>query len=136
HLKMTDHDTITEFTKSEVLNLLKQTVRPEFINRIDEIIMFTPLNPSEIKKIVNLQLKGVSKMLLEKNIILETTEDAINALAEKGFDPQYGARPVKRVIQKEILNELSKELLSGRIQPESTIILDAFDDKLVFRNKN
>ncbi|MDP2088593.1 MAG: ATP-dependent chaperone ClpB [Flavobacteriaceae bacterium] len=135
NLKMAERDTVTEFTKLEVLSLLKQTVRPEFINRIDEIIMFTPLNEEEIREIVQLQLKRVSKILSEKNIILEVTEDALTSLVEKGFDPQYGARPVKRVIQKEVLNELSKELLSGRIQPESTIILDAFDDKLVFRNK-
>lgn len=135
NLKMAERDTVNEFTKLEVLNLLKQTVRPEFINRIDEIIMFTPLNEKEIRQIVQLQLNGVSKMLLEKNIVLETTDEAILSLAHKGFDPQYGARPVKRVIQKEVLNELSKELLSGRIQPESTIILDAFDEKLVFRNK-
>ena len=134
NLKMAERDTVTEFAKLEVLNLLKQTVRPEFINRIDEIIMFTPLNEKEIRQIVQLQLDGVSKMLSEKNIILEVSEDALICLAEKGFDPQYGARPVKRVIQKEVLNELSKELLSGRISQNSSILLDAFDDKLVFRN--
>ena len=136
NLKNADRDAITEFTKLEVLNLLKQTVRPEFINRIDEIIMFKPLNEIEIREIVQLQLKGVSKLLAEKNIHLETTEDALISLAKKGFDPQYGARPVKRVIQKEVLNELSKELLSGKITQNSSILLDAFDDKLVFRNKN
>jgi ATP-dependent Clp protease ATP-binding subunit ClpB len=136
HIKMAERDTITEFTKLEVLALLKQSIRPEFINRIDEIIMFTPLNEIEIREIVQLQLKGVSKLLAEKNIHLEATEDALISLAKKGFDPQYGARPVKRVIQKEVLNELSKELLSGRITQDSSILLDAFDDKLVFRNQN
>ncbi|HEX5743123.1 MAG TPA: AAA family ATPase, partial [Flavobacteriaceae bacterium] len=136
HIKMSERDAITEFTKLEVLALLKQSIRPEFINRIDEIIMFTPLNEIEIREIVQLQLKGVSKLLAEKNIHLETTEDALISLAKKGFDPQYGARPVKRVIQKEVLNELSKELLSGRITHDSSILLDAFDDKLVFRNQN
>ncbi|MDH3381273.1 MAG: AAA family ATPase, partial [Flavobacteriaceae bacterium] len=135
HIKMAERDTITEFTKLEVLALLKQSIRPEFINRIDEIIMFTPLNEIEIREIVQLQIKGVSKLLAEKNIHLEATEDALISLAKKGFDPQYGARPVKRVIQKEVLNELSKELLSGRITQDSSILLDAFDDKLVFRNK-
>ena len=131
-----DMDTVMESTKIEVLGLLKQTIRPEFLNRIDDIIMFTPLSESDIKQIVGLQLKGVSKMLTKQNIILDATEEAINYLAEKGFEPQYGARPVKRVIQKEVLNKLSKEILSGKIHTDSIILLDSFNDTLVFRNEN
>jgi ATP-dependent Clp protease ATP-binding subunit ClpB len=131
-----DHDTAMESAKIEVTGLLKQTVRPEFLNRIDDIIMFTPLSKDDIKKIVGLQLKGVTKMLAKQHITLDATEEAIEYLSVKGFDPQYGARPVKRVIQKEVLNELSKELLSGRIHAESIILIDSFDDRLVFRNEN
>jgi ATP-dependent Clp protease ATP-binding subunit ClpB len=134
-IDMTNRDAITESTKLEVVTLLRQTIRPEFINRIDEIIMFTPLNKEEIKQIVKIQLNGLIKMLSEQDIKIEYTEDLIEALAEKGYDPQFGARPVKRVIQKEVLNELSKEILSGRITSTSHILLDAFDDKIVFRNK-
>jgi ATP-dependent Clp protease ATP-binding subunit ClpB len=134
NIDMSKRDSITENTKIEVVELLKQTVRPEFLNRIDEIIMFTPLNKAEIKQIVNLQLKGVSKMLANKNIVFDATEEAITALGEKGYDPQFGARPVKRVIQREILNELSKEILAGKITADSSILLDAFDGKFVFRN--
>jgi len=115
--------------------LLRQTIRPEFLNRIDEIIMFTPLNKVEIKQIVNIQLKNLTRMLKEKDIQIEYTDDLIETLANKGFDPQFGARPVKRVIQKDVLNELSKEILSGKITAASHILLDAFDDKIVFRNK-
>ncbi|SDW93400.1 ATP-dependent Clp protease ATP-binding subunit ClpB [Lutibacter oricola] len=134
-MDMAKRDLITEATKVEVIGLLRQTIRPEFLNRIDEIIMFTPLNKAEIHKIVNLQLKSLAKMLQEKDIKIEFTDEAIETLATKGFDPQFGARPVKRVIQKDVLNELSKEILSGKITATSHILLDAFDDKIVFRNK-
>ncbi len=130
-----DPETAMEGAKIEVLALLKQTVRPEFLNRIDDIIMFTPLSKTDIHKIVELQLKGVSKMLLKQNIVLDATPEAIAYLAQKGYDPQYGARPVKRVIQREVLNELSKEILAGKITTESVILLDSFDDGLVFRNQ-
>jgi ATP-dependent Clp protease ATP-binding subunit ClpB len=126
----------TEVAKNEVLNLLKQMVRPEFINRIDEIVMFTPLTNENIKEIVGLQLKSVTKMLAKQLITLDATPEAINYLAEKGYDPQFGARPVKRVIQKEVLNELSKEILSGKIAVDSIILLDCFDGQLVFRNQS
>ena len=135
-IDMTKRDILTEATKVEVLGLLRQTVRPEFLNRIDEIIMFTPLNKKEIHQIVKLQLNNLAAMLKDKNIAIDFTKDVIEALAEKGYDPQFGARPVKRVIQKEVLNELSKELLSGKITSSSNILLDAFDDKIVFRNVN
>jgi ATP-dependent Clp protease ATP-binding subunit ClpB len=125
----------TEAAKVEVLGLLKQTVRPEFINRIDEIVMFTPLTSANIQQIVGLQLKSVTKMLAQQNITLDATPQAIQYLSEKGFDAQFGARPVKRVIQREVLNQLSKEILSGHIKTESIILLDSFDGKLVFRNQ-
>ena len=129
-----DVTTATEAAKAEVLGLLKQTVRPEFINRIDDIVLFTPLGKSEIEKIVALQLNWVKKLVSEQQITLEATEEAIQLLSEKGYDPQFGARPVKRVIQKLVLNQLSKEILSGKITTNSNILLDAFDDELVFRN--
>ncbi|WP_395062236.1 ATP-dependent chaperone ClpB [Flavobacterium sp.] len=126
----------TEAAKLEVLGLLKQTVRPEFINRIDEIVMFTPLTAANIKQIVGLQLKSVTKMLAQQNITMDATPEAIDYLAQKGYDPQYGARPVKRVIQREVLNQLSKEILSGKVTTDSIILLDSFDGQLVFRNQS
>ncbi|HLV39174.1 ATP-dependent chaperone ClpB [Xanthomarina sp.] len=131
-----DIDSAIEAAKVDVLALLKQSVRPEFINRIDDIIMFTPLSKENIKDIVGLQLKGLTKMLSEQNITFDATNEAIKYLAEKGYHPEYGARPVKRVIQKEVLNELSKEILSGKVTTDSIILLDSFDDKLVFRNQS
>ena len=125
----------TESAKVEVLGLLKQTVRPEFINRIDEIVMFTPLTNDNIAQIVGLQLKSVTKMLAQQGITMDATPEAIEYLSQKGYDPQFGARPVKRVIQREVLNQLSKEILAGNIKTESIILLDAFDGQLVFRNQ-
>ncbi len=132
---VSDPETAIEGAKVEVLALLRQTVRPEFLNRIDDIIMFTPLSKSEILEIVKLQLKNVSKMLEEQHIVLDATNEALQYLANKGYDPTFGARPVKRVIQREVLNELSKQLLSGKMSSESIILLDSFDNKLVFRNQ-
>ena len=129
-------DAATEAAKIEVLGLLKQTVRPEFINRIDEIVMFTPLTSANIAQIVSFQLKSVTKMLAQQGIVMDATPEAIAYLSEKGYDPQFGARPVKRVIQREVLNELSKEILSGKITAASIILIDAFDGKLVFRNQS
>ncbi len=128
-------ESAAESAKVEVLGLLKQTVRPEFLNRIDEIIMFTPLTESNIRQIVEYQLKNVANMLEEQHIVLEATPEAIDYLAKKGYDPEFGARPVKRVVQREVLNELSKEILSGKITTDSIILLDSFEDKLVFRNQ-
>ncbi len=125
----------TELAKIEVLGLLKQTVRPEFINRIDEIVMFTPLTTENIAQIVGLQLKSVTKMLAQQGITMDATPEAIAYLSEKGYDPQFGARPVKRVIQRDVLNQLSKEILAGKIATDSIILLDAFDGELVFRNQ-
>ena len=130
-----DIDTAMEIAKTEVLALLKQSVRPEFINRIDDIVMFTPLSQQDILKIVKLQLKGVRKMLTKQGILLDATEEAIKYLAKRGYDPQFGARPVKRVVQREVLNKLSKEILTGSVHTESIILLDEFDDTLVFRNQ-
>lgn len=126
----------TEAAKVEVLGLLKQTVRPEFLNRIDEIVMFTPLTNANIAQIVGLQLKSVTKMLAQQGITMDATPDAIAYLSEKGYDPQFGARPVKRVIQRDVLNRLSKEILAGKIKTDSIILLDAFDGELVFRNQS
>lgn len=130
-----DQYTAIEAAKVDVLALLKQSVRPEFLNRIDDTILFTPLSEAHIKDIVGLQLKGITKMVAAQGITFDATEDAVVYLAKKGFNPEYGARPVKRVIQKEVLNALSKEILAGTITTESIILLDAFDDQLVFRNQ-
>ena len=127
-------DEIAEKAKIEVLNLLKQSVRPEFLNRIDEVVMFTPLTQADIKKIVGLQLTNVIKMLEKQHISLEATPEAISYLAQKGYDPQFGARPVKRVIQREILNELSKQILAGKIKIDSKILIDSSDNQLNFKN--
>lgn len=125
---------LIEETKNEVLNMLKKNIRPEFLNRIDEIIMFTPLNSEQIEKIVRLQINNVEKMLKENNITLVVTDKAIKCLAKAGFDPEFGARPVKRAIQRYLLNDLSKKLLAGSVNSEHPIQVDAENDKLVFRN--
>ena len=130
-----DADTAMETAKIDVLSLLKQRVRPEFLNRIDDIIMFSPLTKSNIKEIVKIQLRGVTKMLSNQSITMDATEEATTYLANKGFEPEYGARPVKRTIQKEVLNMLSKDILGGIVNTDSIILLDAFDNKLVFRNQ-
>ena len=130
-----DLNTAMEAAKIEVLGLLKKAVRPEFLNRIDDTVLFTPLTQKDIEAIVGLQLKNVSKLIKEQGITFDATEDAIKYLAKKGYQPEYGARPVKRVIQKEVLNALSKELLSGAITKDSIILLDVFDEHLVFRNQ-
>ena len=129
-----NHDEVVESTKNQVLDLLKKTIRPEFLNRIDDIIMFTPLNQKEIRSIVNLQLNSVKKMLAENSVTLDFTEAALDLIADKGYDPQFGARPVKRVIQKMVLNELSKELLGGRVNRERPIVIDRQGEQLIFRN--
>ncbi len=130
-----DMDTAMEAAKVDVLGLLKQSVRPEFLNRIDDIVMFSPLTKSNINEIVKLQLLQVSTMLKKQNITLDATDEAIDYLSEKGFQPEFGARPVKRTIQKEVLNKLSKEILAGKVSVDSIILLDQFDGNLVFRNQ-
>ncbi|MBT8282141.1 MAG: AAA family ATPase, partial [Muriicola sp.] len=131
-----DLQSATEAAKIEVMALLKQNIRPEFLNRIDDIIMFTPLSKKNIVDIVRLQIEQLKKMVGKQHITLDATEEAIAYLAEKGYNPQYGARPIKRTIQKEVLNNLSKELLSGNITAESIILIDSFDNGLVFRNQS
>ncbi|UBZ09774.1 ATP-dependent chaperone ClpB [Leeuwenhoekiella palythoae] len=131
-----DPETAMEGAKTEVLGMLKQTIRPEFINRIDDIVMFTPLTRKDIEQVVSLQLKGVTRMLAKQGITLDATAEAIMFLADRGFQPEFGARPVKRTIQKEVLNKLSKEILGGKVTTDSIILLDAFDDELVFRNQS
>lgn len=123
-----------EVAKVEVLGLLKKTIRPEFLNRIDEIIMFNPLSKKDIASIVKLQLKQLSNTLEKNEIHLSWTKEALNEICVRGYDPQFGARPVKRLIQKEILNTLSKQILSGKVKPESEIVLDYFESEFVFRN--
>jgi len=132
---LSDVETAMSAAKGEVLNLLKKSVRPEFLNRIDDIIMFTPLSEGDIKSIVDLQLKLLQKMLIKQGITLDATDEAKAYLAKMGYDPQYGARPVKRVIQREVLNKLSKDILAQNVTAESIILLDQFNDELVFRNQ-
>ncbi|MFQ3326441.1 MAG: ATP-dependent Clp protease ATP-binding subunit ClpB [Salibacteraceae bacterium] len=122
-----------ERTKMDVLGFVKKSLKPEFVNRIDETIMFTPLTKDNIREIIRIQLKGLDKVLKNKNITLSASGEVINHLADLGYDPQYGARPVKRVIQKEVMNELSRSILSGQVKAGDAIILDEFDGKFVFR---
>ena len=129
-----NRDQVVAKTKGELFELLKQTIRPEFLNRIDELIMFTPLNRDELRDIVSLQFKGVQTTLSEMGIEIEASDEALDWLSQLGYDPQFGARPLKRVIQKRILNELSKEILSGKIDKDSKIKLDVFDNQFVFLN--
>ncbi|WP_293945483.1 MULTISPECIES: ATP-dependent chaperone ClpB [unclassified Sphingobacterium] len=135
HLDDDNKEEIIAKTRTEVFDLLKQSIRPEFLNRIDEVIMFTPLSRDEIADIVRLQFAHVQKQLAEQNIYITASDDALDWLAQLGYDPIYGARPLKRVIQKRILNELSKEILSGKISRDSIIQLDVFDGQFVFINK-
>ncbi|RZJ80077.1 MAG: ATP-dependent chaperone ClpB [Flavobacterium sp.] len=131
-----NRDEVIAKTKNELFELLKQTIRPEFLNRIDELIMFTPLQRSEIRNIVDLQFKHVQQTLAEMGITMEASVEALDWLAELGYDPQFGARPLKRVIQKRILNELSKSILAGTVDKDSKIKLDMFDHQFVFLNEN
>jgi ATP-dependent Clp protease ATP-binding subunit ClpB len=125
---------IVEETKQEVFELLRKTIRPEFLNRIDETIMFQPLTRANVLEIVKIQFGMLKKRLKKSNIELEATNEALEWIALEGYDPQFGARPVKRVIQKIVMNELSKSLLSGEIGPDSTILIDLKDGVLSFEN--
>jgi ATP-dependent Clp protease ATP-binding subunit ClpB len=129
-----DKEEVIAKTKNQIFELLRKTIRPEFLNRIDEIIMFTPLDRDEIAEIVKLQFTQLQHTLAEMGITIEATEEALDWLAQLGYDPQYGARPLKRVIQKRILNELSKQILSGKVDKDSKIRLDMFDHQFVFLN--
>ena len=129
-----NQDEIVDKTKIQVFDLLKQTLRPEFLNRIDEIVLFQPLRKKEIAKIVQYQLRGINDMLAKRNIIMTATQDALDYLTNKGYDPVFGARPLKRVIQQEVLNKLSKEILAGNVNDGDRITLDYFEESgLVFR---
>jgi len=133
NLKSGNEESVLEETKNEVFEVLRKSVRPEFLNRVDEVIMFTPLSKTDIHQIVKLQLQLLGDRLAHNNLKMVASNDAIDYLAEKGYDPQYGARPVKRIIQKDVLNELSKYLLSGDVDKSETLVLDVFDGKIVFR---
>lgn len=130
-----ESEELFERTKMELLLLLKQSLRPEFLNRIDEVIMFTPLHRNQIEDIVKLQLSLLSERLKQSDIHLVVTPDTLHYLSEKGYDPQFGARPVKRVIQKEVMNELSKYILSGQLDKSEPLVLDVFDGQVVFRKR-
>lgn len=129
-----NHDEVVEKTKGEVLEMLKQTIRPEFLNRIDETIMFTPLNEREIEEIVGLQINSVKKMLARNGVTLEVTPAALKLLAKEGYDPEFGARPVKRVIHRLVLNRLSKDILAQKVDKDHPIIIDEANDDLIFKN--
>ena len=133
-MNSTNREEIIEKTKTEVLEMLKDNIRPEFLNRIDEIIMFTPLDKDEIKKIVRLQICQVQKMLSENGVTLEVSDSAIEKLCNDGYDPEFGARPVKRTIQRMVLNQLSKDILAQKIDKSNTIHINCIDDELVFEN--
>ena len=135
HISDNNHEKIIEQTKIAVLELLKQTVRPEFLNRIDEVIVFTPLSKKDIRDIVKLQLQGINKILEENGIKMNISDYAVDYIATRGYDPLFGARPVKRVLQRELINELSKEIIAGKITADSTVVVDYFGEKLVFKNK-
>jgi ATP-dependent Clp protease ATP-binding subunit ClpB len=123
-------------TKNEVYQVLKNTIRPEFLNRIDEVIMFEPLSREHIHEIVKIQMTSITKQLKESGFEIEITEEAIDWLAQLGYDPQFGARPMKRVLQKRVLNELSKKILMNEIKKEDVIVVDAKDNQIIFRNKS
>jgi ATP-dependent Clp protease ATP-binding subunit ClpB len=135
-LDLKDHDATIAKTKNEVFELLRKTMRPEFLNRIDETVMFLPLNRSNIHEIVEIQFKQIAAMMLKNNDIeLEATPQAIEWLSELGYDPQFGARPLKRVLQRRVMNELSKMILGGTVDKEKKIIIDAIDGQIIFRNE-
>ena len=134
-VKEKDIETVAEKAKVEVMNLLRQTIRPEFLNRVDEIIMFQPLLRKEIAGIVKIQLNGLVKLVAESGINLQFSDYALEYLSEQGFDPQFGARPLKRLIQKEIVNQLSKRILAGDIDKSKPVLVDVFDNTVVFRNE-
>ena len=127
-------ENIIEETKTHLMEMLKKTIRPEFLNRIDETIMFTPLNRQEIEQIVRLQVSGVKELLEENGVTLEVTDAAISTLADAGFDPQFGARPIKRAIQRSLLNDLSKQLIAGNIDRERPVKVDSDGASLIFKN--
>jgi ATP-dependent Clp protease ATP-binding subunit ClpB len=134
HLTNENREQVIGQTRDDVMEMLKKTIRPEFLNRIDEIIMFTPLDEEQIRQIVTMQLKGVKKMLAKNGITLEVTDAAINLLGKAGYDPEFGARPVKRAIQGMVLNQLSKDIIAAKVNRDHPIIIDSDGDSLIFKN--
>jgi len=130
-----NREKVVDSTRKEVMDLLKQTIRPEFLNRIDEVILFQPLLKSEIKGIIRIQLNTLQQLVARNGISLQFSDYALDFLAENGFDPQFGARPLKRLIQKEIVNQLSKKILAGGIDKTHPVLVDVFDGTVVFRNE-
>ncbi|HZH01557.1 MAG TPA: type VI secretion system ATPase TssH, partial [Flavisolibacter sp.] len=126
---------VLERTKAEVMNRLKETIRPEFLNRVDEIILFQPLMRKEIRGIIRIQLENLKQLVAENGIELQFSEYLLDYLAENGFDPQFGARPLKRLIQKEIVNGLSKKILAGQVDKSHPVLVDVFDGVVIFRNE-
>jgi ATP-dependent Clp protease ATP-binding subunit ClpB len=133
-INSTNREKVLDQTREEVFDLLKKSIRPEFLNRIDEVIMFTPLTEKEIAEIVRLQLKKIEEMLIANDIHLDVTNEAIQLIAAEGYDPQYGARPLKRVLQREVLNKLSKMILADEIRKDKKIVISVKDSKLEFSN--
>ncbi|HLG40596.1 MAG TPA: AAA family ATPase, partial [Chitinophagaceae bacterium] len=134
-IKEKDIESAAEKAKVEVMNLLRQTIRPEFLNRVDEIIMFRPLMKKEIRGIVKIQLEQLKRLIAQSGVELKFSDYALEFLADQGFDPQFGARPLKRLIQKEIVNALSKKILAGDIDKAHPVLVDVFDNTVVFRNE-
>ena len=134
-LKDKDIDQVVDATKDQVMEVLRQSLRPEFLNRIDDVIMFRPLMKKEIKGIIRIQLEQLQKQLLGQGIDLQFTDYALDYLVQRGFDPQYGARPLKRVIQKDIINMLSKKIIGGEIDKTKPVLIDVFDGVVVMRNE-
>jgi ATP-dependent Clp protease ATP-binding subunit ClpB len=128
-----NQEEIIASAKNKVFELLKKTIRPEFLNRIDDIIMFQPLSRENVEEIVKLQFIGVQELLKEQGFKIEATPEAIDWLAQLGYDPQFGARPVKRLFQRKVLNELSKQILAGKIEQDKPILLDMIENQLLFR---
>ena len=129
-----ERERIIDETKSQVLDMLKKTIRPEFLNRIDDIIMFQPLTQPQIEQIVRLQVNGIQKLLKDQDVQLDVNEAAVKLIAQAGFDPEFGARPVKRALQRMLLNDLSKALLAGSVDKTKPIHVDAAGDSLTFHN--
>ena len=132
----TEYEKVLDETKNQVMEMLKKTIRPEFLNRIDEIIMFRPLEKAQIKQIVNLQIAGIQKLLASQEVQLEVSDKAVELIAAEGFDPEFGARPVKRALQRMLLNDLSKKLISGQVDRTKPILVDSENGTLVFSNKS
>ncbi len=134
HLTDQNRAQVVEDTRNEVLDLMKKTIRPEFLNRIDDIIMFLPLTKPQIRDVVRLQVNTISKLLKDIEVEMTVSDSALDFIAEAGFDPEFGARPVKRVLQRELLNELSKKLIAQEVDKARPIVVDSDGEKLVFRN--